>query len=222
VLDTFVFEPFVSGIFARGGGMTPRIRILLFACVLGCAAMTRTGVVEAADMRSAAGAEARVAAATSTGTVAPANDPRALDDLIQDLKVEVIELNRDLMVLEEELLFPANTQIAVFVSMDVGKAFSLDSVQLKIDNTEVANYLYSSVEVQALRRGGVQRLYLGNVRGGEHSLMAYLRGRGTIDNEYRSGSTMKFQKDARAKYLELQIKDDKGTLQPVFHVKHWQ
>ena len=96
-----------------------------------------------------------------------------LDARVQDLKGDVIRLNRDLLVLEEELLFPAGTQVAVFVSMDVGKMFSLDSVQVKLDDKVVANYLYTPLEVEALHRGGVQRLFLGNLRTGAHELVAF-------------------------------------------------
>ena len=86
------------------------------------------------------------ASAQQVPTPAPINAPSAapppsaapnaasLDDRIQDAKADVIRLNRDLMVLEEELLFPANTQIAIFVSMDVGRMFSLDSVRVKLDD----------------------------------------------------------------------------------------
>ena len=81
--------------------------------------------------------------------------PNTLDARIQDVKGDVIRLNRDLLVLEEELLFPANTQVALFVSMDVGKLFQLDSVQIKLDDKPVANYLYTPLEVAALHRGGV-------------------------------------------------------------------
>ena len=94
---------------------------------------------------------------------------RALDEQIQDLKQSVVDLNKDLFVLEEELLFPANTQVAVFVSMDVGEFFGLDSVTLKIDNREVSNYLYTPREVAALLKGGVQRLYVGNLKAGTTS-----------------------------------------------------
>jgi len=83
---------------------------------------------------------------------------QGLDRKVQGLKQEVLELNRDLFVLEEELLFPASTQIAVFLSMDVGKFFQLDSVQLKLDNKVVTNYLYTERENAALLRAGVQRL----------------------------------------------------------------
>ena len=39
-------------------------------------------------------------------------------------------------LLEEELLFPANSQVAFFLSMDVGEYFALDSVNIKIDGKE--------------------------------------------------------------------------------------
>ena len=88
---------------------------------------------------------------------------RQLDEDVQDLKKEVLDLNRDLFLLEEELLFPANSQVAFFVSLDVGEYFDLDSVSLRIDGREVANYLYTEREVEALHRGGVQRLPLDQV-----------------------------------------------------------
>ncbi|HTT09593.1 MAG TPA: AraC family transcriptional regulator [Burkholderiaceae bacterium] len=145
-----------------------------------------------------------------------------LDDRIQDVKGEVIRLNRDLMVLEEELLFPANTQIAVFVSMDVGKLFSLDSVKVKLDDKDVTNYLYTPSEVQALHRGGVQRVYVGNLKTGEHEIVAFFTGKGPHDRDYKRGTTVKFEKGTEPKYIELQIKDSTGKLQPEFEVKIWQ
>lgn len=145
-----------------------------------------------------------------------------LDDRVQDVKGEVIRLNRDLMVLEEELLFPANTQVAIFVSMDVGKLFSLDSVKVKLDDKDVTNYLYTPNEVQALHRGGVQRVFVGNLKTGEHQLVAFFTGKGPHDRDYRRGATVKFEKGTEPKYIELQIKDSTGKLQPEFEVKIWQ
>jgi hypothetical protein len=153
---------------------------------------------------------------------ADATPPASLDGRIQDLKGEVIRLNRDLLVLEEELLFPANTQLAVFVSMDVGKLFALDSVQVKLDDKVVANYLYTPLEVEALHRGGVQRLYLGNLRAGEHALVAFFTGKGPHDRDYKRGATLKIDKGTDAKYIELRIMDSMGKLQPEFDVKVWQ
>jgi hypothetical protein len=147
---------------------------------------------------------------------------RTLDTKVQDLKREVKSLNRDLFILEEELLFPSSTQLAVFVSLDVGNFFRLDSIQLKIDNKIVSNHLYTKRELEALSRGGVQRLYLGNVKSGEHELIAIFSGPGPNNREYRRGTTLKFNKTSSAKYMELKIVDSSGKLQPEFAVKEWE
>jgi len=160
--------------------------------------------------------------ATDSASTAPAAAPASLDNRIQDLKGDVIRLNRDLLVLEEELLFPANTQVAVFVSMDVGKMFDLDSVQIKLDDKVVTNYLYTPLEVQALHRGGVQRAYLGNLKAGPHEIVAFFTGGGPHWRDYKRGATVKFDKGTDPKYIELRIKDSTGKLQPEFDVKVWQ
>jgi hypothetical protein len=179
-------------------------------------------VVAASGPAAAASMPAMVSAALTPG--APASAPLAgtLDGRIQDVKSDVIKLNRDLLVLEEELLFPANTQVALFVSMDVGKMFSLDSVQVKLDDKVVANYLYTALEVEALHRGGVQRVYLGNLKNGQHELVAYFTGKGPHERDYRRGANVKFEKTGEAKYIELRIQDSAGKLQPEFDVKLWQ
>ncbi|HEX5207950.1 MAG TPA: hypothetical protein VFW10_09200 [Steroidobacteraceae bacterium] len=158
--------------------------------------------------------------------VAPATQTAAggggVDGQVQSLKSDVLDLNRDLFVLEQELLYPANTQVAVFVSIDAGTFFALDSVQLKIDGKEVANYLYTPREVNALVQGGVQRLFVGNLKVGKHELVAFLTGKGPHDRDYTRGATLNFQKDIGAKYLELTITDDQSKLQPQFRIKDWE
>ena len=141
---------------------------------------------------------------------------------MQGLKKDVVDLNRDLFILEEELLFPANTQVAVFLGVDVGNFFALDSVQLKIDNKEVINYLYTPREVEALLKGGVQRLYLGNLKVGQHELVAFFSGKGPNDRPYKRGASIKFEKGIGAKYLELKINDRQRKLQPEFEIKDWE
>ena len=171
------------------------------------------------------GDAASAPAAAASGADAAASAPplaATLDGRVQDVKSDVIKLNRDLLVLEEELLFPANTQVALFVSMDVGKMFELDSVQIKLDDKVVANYLYTALEVEALHRGGVQRVYLGNLRTGDHELTAFFTGRGPHERDYKRGATVKFEKTTEAKYIELRIQDSTGKLQPEFDVKLWQ
>jgi hypothetical protein len=149
-------------------------------------------------------------------------DKRTLDARVQALKKEVKALNRDLFILEEELLFPSSTQLAVFLSIDVGDFFRLDSVQLKIDDKVVANHLYTLRELHALRQGGVQRLYIGNVKTGEHELIASFRGPGPNNREYKRATAIKFNKGSGAKHLELKIHDVSKKLQPEFVVKEWE
>ncbi len=187
-------------------------------------ALTAALPLRAAEPASGATAPNVVVAAATPAVTTPAAaaQPAGLDTRIQDLKGDVIRLNRDLLVLEEELLFPANTQVALFVSLDVGKLFALDSVQVSLDDKVVANYLYTPLEVEALHRGGVQRLYLGNLRAGEHTLVAFFTGKGPHDRDYKRGATLKIEKGSDPKYIELRIRDSTAKLQPEFDVKVWQ
>jgi len=147
---------------------------------------------------------------------------RSLDKDVQTLKKEVLDLNRDLFLLEEELLFPANSQVAFFISMDVGEYFELDSVNIKIDGKEVANYLYTLREADALVRGGVHRVHMANLKTGDHELIAIFTGKGPHVRDYRRGATMTFDKGIGAKYLELEITDRVRKQQPEFVIKEWE
>ena len=194
---------------------------LVLAGTLTTAAQAQNGKPANPPAAAAASAPAKALAGAPAAS-APSAASTGLDSRIQDAKSDVIKLNRDLLVLEEELLFPANTQVALFVSMDVGKLFELDSVQVKLDDKLVANYLYTPAEVKALHRGGVQRVYLGNLRAGEHELVATFTGGGPHFRDYKRGATVKFEKGTDAKYIELRIKDSPAKLQPEFDVKVWQ
>lgn len=145
-----------------------------------------------------------------------------LDADVQDMKQLLLELNRDLFLLEEQLLFPANTQVAVFVSMDVGDFFDLDSVQIRLDDKDVANYLYTTREVDALISGGVHQAFLGNLKAGEHELIAIFTGAGPHAREYRRGASLVFEKGIGPKYIELTISDREQALQPEFVVREWE
>jgi pyruvate/2-oxoglutarate dehydrogenase complex dihydrolipoamide acyltransferase (E2) component len=202
------------------------------AAMLAALAATMTlgtgGAYAAPPAATAAPAAAPAAAPPAVPAAAPApaaeaaTDTKGLDTEIQGLKKDVVDLNKDLFVLEEELLFPANTQVAVFLSMDVGDFFSLDSVQLKIDQKEVINYLYTPREVDALLKGGVQRLYVGNLKVGSHELVAFFNGKGPNDRAYKRGASLRFEKGVGAKYLELKIDDRQKKLQPEFEIKDWE
>ncbi|MEZ5500139.1 MAG: hypothetical protein R3E77_12020 [Steroidobacteraceae bacterium] len=225
--------------------MRPSIRtiarnMMLVASLLLCASVSSQEAVAPGDAGASAAEAPAASAADASGetgmadaTEAPASvagadepaaavDDRGMDEQIQDLKKDVVDLNRELFVLEEELLFPANTQVAVFVSMDVGEFFALDSIQLKIDNKEVTNYLYTPREAEALLKGGVHRLFLGNLKVGKHELVAFFSGKGPNDRDYRRGANLRFEKSIGAKYLELKITDRQRRAQPEFEIKDWE
>ena len=174
-----------------------------------------------APVAAASSAAAPATAAGAAQAAAPPADFETLDQEVQGLKKDVIDLNKDLFVLEEELLFPANTQVALYVSMDVGAFFALDSVTIKIDNKEVKNYLYTAREADALLKGGVQQIYLGNLKVGKHELVAFFTGKGPQERDYKRGATITFDKGVGAKYLELKITDRVAKHQPEFLIKDW-
>lgn len=146
----------------------------------------------------------------------------AMDNQVQNLKSEILELNRDLFILEEELLFPANTQFTVFLSMNKGQLFNLDSVQIRLNDKIVANHLYTERELKALLRGGVQRVYMGNLPSGRHELVAYFNGTGPKGRDFRRGTTIALDKSSAPKFVELKITDDASKQQPKFDVKVWE
>jgi hypothetical protein len=210
--------------------MSNSLKSMLAALVVTCAiagvalsADTQPAEPQTATETVAPEAPAAADATAATGAAeAPPEEFRTLDSDAQDLKKEVLDLNKDLFVLEEELLFPSNTQVAVYVSMDVGTFFNVDSVTLKIDNKEVANYLYTAREAEALLKGGVHRVFIGNLKVGQHELVAFFTGKGPHERDYKRGATLNFEKGVGAKYLELKISDRVRKQQPEFIIKEWE
>lgn len=149
-------------------------------------------------------------------------DSEALDASIEALKKEVLSLNRDLFILEEDLLFPANTQFSIFLSLNAGQLFALDSVQIKINDKNIANHLYTERELAALKRGGVQRLYIGNLPSGEHEIIAIFTGVGPKGRDYRRGKTVVIEKTSEPQFVEFIISDDASKEQPVFDARIWE
>ncbi len=145
-----------------------------------------------------------------------ARQPPSLDVQMEDIKLSLVKLKRDLVVLEEDLLYPASSQVAVFLSMDLGEFFALDAVTLKLNGKEVSHYLYTDKQVDALFRGGVQRLFVGNVRQGNNRLTAFFTGRGPSGRDYRRAATVEFDKTFEPSFVELKITDSTAKYQPEF------
>lgn len=140
---------------------------------------------------------------------------------IQQLKQQVIDLNKDLRLMEEKLLFPSSTKYSVFVSMSSGQFFSLESIKLKIDGKLVATHLYSEKQRQALIRGGIHKLYITNLNEGKHTATIFFTGVGPSARAYKQASTIDFEKGPAGEYLEITISDDSVAQEPVFGIKQW-
>jgi hypothetical protein len=139
-----------------------------------------------------------------------------LDSDIEQIKNDLLQLKRDLVILEEDLLFPASSQVAVFLSMDIGEFFQLDAVSVKLNGKEVAHHLYTERQVDALYRGGVQKLFVGNVKQGQNRLTAFFTGRGPNGRDYRRATTVEFEKSFEPAFVELAISDSGASYQPEF------
>jgi hypothetical protein len=185
----------------------------------------------AVDGHSLAAAPATEAAAPATEAAAPAKEKPAtvvsaepveasvdkpLDSEMEDVKKALLKLKRDLVILEEDLLFPASSQVSVFLSMDLGDFFQLDSVVLKLNGKEVASHLYTDKQIDALYRGGVQKVYVGNVKQGDNSITAFFTGRGPSGRDYRRATTVDFEKSFEPTFVELAISDSTAKYQPEF------
>ena len=175
-------------------------------------------------VKAAPASTAPAAATASTETTAtkkhtPNDQPLA--DQVESLKKRVVALNRDLFILEEDLLYPEETQLMVFVSMNTGTYFQLDSVKLTLNNADVTHYLYTDRQVNALHRGGVQRLYTANLKQGEHELIAVFIGKGPNGRDFKRAQVIEFEKDDEARFIELKIVDNAATTEPEFIIKQW-
>ena len=129
---------------------------------------------------------------------------KGLDEQVQDIKKDVLGISTELNLLEEKLLFPSNTQISIFVSLADGVAFEPDAIKLNLDEKDVADHVYSFKEVDALKRGGVQRVFTGNVQTGDHNLQVSVIGKaGNIDKTDTASHTV--AKGVGPEFVEIRL-----------------
>ena len=130
---------------------------------------------------------------------------RGLDEQVQETKSDVLSIAAELSQLEEKLLYPSGTQVAIFVALAKGDEMRLDAVRLQIDGQLVAHYIYSFKELEALRRGGVQRLYVGNVATGDHQLNVLVDGKLKDGADFNRTEHFTFHKQVKPKMVELTV-----------------
>ncbi|MCK9531762.1 MAG: hypothetical protein M0R77_14535 [Gammaproteobacteria bacterium] len=143
---------------------------------------------------------------------------KGLDEQVQDIKSEVLGIAAELGRLEEKLLYPSGTQVSLFVSLAKGDTLRLDAVDIRLDGRDVAHHLYTFKELEALQRGGVQRIYTGNITAGVHQLEVSIAGKSGGGNDYRVTTTAPLEKAVGPKLVEIHIA---GSGQPGIQVRDW-
>lgn len=131
------------------------------------------------------------------------NQMRGLDEQVQEIKSDVLGIAAELNQLEEKLLYPSGTQVAIFVALAKGEQMRLDAVRLRIDGQLVTHYIYSFKELAALRKGGVQRIYVGNIATGDHELEVIVDGKVEGGSDFSRTDRFTFRKEVKPKLVEL-------------------
>ena len=136
---------------------------------------------------------------------------RGLDEQVQEIKSDVLSISAELSRLEEKLLYPSGTQVAIFIALAEGDQMRLDAVRLQIDGQLVAHHIYSSKELEALRKGGVQRIYVGNVATGDHKLEVLVDGKLEGGADFSRTERFSFSKEVKPKLVELTLAGSGNT-----------
>ena len=133
------------------------------------------------------------------------NISKGLDEQVQEIKSDALSIAAELNQLEEKLLYPSGTQVAIFIALAKGDQMRLDAVRIQIDGQLVAHYIYSFKELDALRKGGVQRIYVGNVATGDHQLEVVVDGKLDGGADFSRTKRFTFRKEVKPKLMKLTI-----------------
>ena len=130
---------------------------------------------------------------------------KSLDEQVQEIKTDTLGIAAQMRLLEEKLLYPSGTQFAVFVSLDNAANYRPDSIELQLDGKPAAQHFYSPKELEALQKGGMQRIYAANIKSGEHDLQVLLTGKTERGADFDRKQSFKFSKDAGPKIVEIRL-----------------
>ncbi len=142
----------------------------------------------------------------------PKEQTKGLDEQVQEIKTDVLSIAAQLNQLEEKLIYPSDTQVAVFVSMATGDKSRLDAVDIRLDDKPVAHHLYTFKELEALQKGGVQRIYVGNVRTGEHALQVTAMGKSEGGSDFEKKESFTISKNVGPKLVGVVLNGKTLTL----------
>lgn len=178
---------------------------ILSALVLALSCVTLSAL-QAAPVQGSKDADRKDTKKTEQKAATPdQRQMRDLDEQVQQTKSDVLSIAAELNQLEEKLLYPSGTQVAIFVALAKGDELRLDAVRLQIDGQLVAHYIYSAKELEALRKGGVQRIYVGNVATGDHKLNVLVDGKLKSGGDFNRTDHFTFHKEVKPKLVELTV-----------------
>ncbi len=140
---------------------------------------------------------------------------RGLDEQVQEIKSDVLSIAQELNRLEEKLLYPSGTQVAIFIALAKGDQMRLDAVRLQIDGKLIAHHIYSFKELEALRKGGVQRIYVGNLATGDHQLEVLVDGKLESGADFSPTERFTFRKEVKPKLVELTLAGQRSGNTPI-------
>lgn len=140
---------------------------------------------------------------------------------LQSLKMDLVTLNKEITQLENELMFPS-AETAILVSVEAGSGVKLVDINLSIDNKSAGYYFYSDAEFAALGKGGMHRLYSGNLTSGQHTLKAVINGYEPNGKDFQRTVTYGFSKGAQRKVIELKASDNATRTQGDFRFREWE
>jgi hypothetical protein len=161
-----------------------------------------------------------ICARTSPADESARAQMKGLDEQVQEVKSDVLSIAAELNQLEEKLLYPSDTHLAVFVSLAQGETLRLDAVQIQIDGRPATRYIYSFKELDALRRGGVQRIYSGNIATGTHEIEVAVSGKLANGKDYTQTERFPFTKEIKPKLLGVKLAGPDAA-QPGIHLGDW-
>lgn len=143
------------------------------------------------------------------------NASRGLDEQVQEIKSDTLSIAAELSQLEEKLLYPSGTQVAIFIALAKGDRMRLDAVRLQVDGQLVAHYIYSAKELEALRKGGTQRIYVGNVATGDHKLDVLVDGKLDGGADFSRSEHFTFRKEVKPKQVGLTLAGPVSGITPI-------
>jgi hypothetical protein len=85
-------------------------------------------------------------------------------------------------------------------------------VEIQLDGNPAAHHIYTFKELEALQKGGVQRIYTGNIRSGVHDLEVSVIGKSSGGGDLQKTNRFKVNKDVGPKIVEISLASQSITL----------